>query len=222
MRFRPSAPPGRFDAALRPLSGDLFFKLQEAILTETLRPGEKLTEQRVCDTYGGSRTPVREALKQLETEGLIETIPHRGAFVVGFSKRDMEDMFALRKIYETQAVRWAVARAVKREREALEEIFEFMEFYTQRLDTRRMTDININFHQLIYNASKNRMLRQILSSYQIYIKYSRQTRPYQKEDLPALLSEHREIFEAFQAGDADAGARAMLRHIDNSMKRAMP
>lgn len=202
------------------LSGDLLSKLREDILREHLLPGEKLTEQRICDGYGVSRTPVREALKQLESEGLIETIPNRGAFVVGFSKQDMQDMFALRKIYELQAVRWAIARIEKDELEDLEEIFDFMEFYTQKQDCRRMMDINTSFHQLIYNASRNRMLQNVLSSYQLYIKYSKQTHSYATEDLNEILDEHRAIFQAFQDKDEDAGAAAMERHIDNSCRRA--
>jgi DNA-binding GntR family transcriptional regulator len=206
---------------IQPLSVDLFSKLREDILSEILKSGEKLTEQRICDMYRVSRTPVREALKRLENEGLIEMIPHRGAFVRGLSEQDMEDMFALRKIYELQAARWAIDRITKDELDNLEEIFEFMEFYTQRQDTKRMMDINSNFHQLIYSASRNRILQQVLSSYQVYIKYSSRTKAYEGNDLPAILSEHGAIFAAFKAGDADAGERAMLRHIDGSMARAL-
>ncbi|MDR3294749.1 MAG: GntR family transcriptional regulator [Clostridiales Family XIII bacterium] len=208
-------------AAQQPLSGDLFSRLRVDILTEKLRPGEKLTEQRLCNSYAVSRTPVREALKQLEAEGLVEMFPNRGAFVVGFSRRDMDDMFALRKAYELQAVRWAVERITEEQFAALEETFEFMEFYTQKNDTKKMMDINTGFHQLIYNASLNRMLQRVLSSYQIYIKYSRQTRPYKEKDLPAILDEHREIFLAFRQNDAEAAVRAMERHISQSRNRAM-
>ena len=112
------------------LSGDLFFKLRADILAERLRPGEKLTEQRLCDMYKVSRTPVREALKQLAAEGLLETIPNRGAFVSGLSRGDMDDIFTLREIYELQAVRWAIARITEEGLAELDEILDFMEFYT--------------------------------------------------------------------------------------------
>ena len=103
------------------LSTDLFSNLRKDILQGKFRQGDKLTEQQICDDYGVSRTPVREAFKQLELEGFIETVPNRGAFVVGFSAQDIEDMYELRKAYEVLAVKWAIERISKDEFEKLEE-----------------------------------------------------------------------------------------------------
>ena len=77
------------------LSNSLFHQLRTDILQGKLKPGEKLTEQRICQEYVVSRTPVREAFQKLENDGLIETIPNRGAFVVGVSDRDIADMYVL-------------------------------------------------------------------------------------------------------------------------------
>jgi DNA-binding GntR family transcriptional regulator len=203
------------------LSGDLLFELRKDILAERLPPGEKLTEQRLCDRYKVSRTPVREALKQLSAEGLLETIPNRGAFVSGLSRGDMDDIFTLRKIYELQAVRWAIERITEEGLAELDEIREFMEFYTEKRDTKKLTEINTRFHRRIYAASGCRMLRHILSSYQIYIRYSRQTLPYSEADLPAILAEHKRVFDAFRAADVAAGVSAMRAHIDGSRARAL-
>ena len=87
----------------QPLSSNLFSRLQTYILTGKIRSGEKLTEQKICEQYSVSRTPVREALRQLETDGLVESIPNRGAYVIGLSQQDIEDMYQLRKIYEIQS-----------------------------------------------------------------------------------------------------------------------
>ncbi|MFV0517640.1 MAG: GntR family transcriptional regulator [Aminipila sp.] len=203
-----------------PISNNLFSELQKDILLGKMRSGEKLTEQSICDKYKVSRTPVREALRQLEMEGLIETIPNRGAFVIGFSAQDMIDMYELRKSYEVQAVKWAIERITDEEMEDLEETFEFMEFYTQKNDIDKMLNINTGFHQLIYNASHNRMLQQVLSSYQIYIKHSRKPGPYPDNYLADVLEEHRAIFEAFKNKDTVAGILAMQNHMDKSMNRA--
>ncbi|QIB70021.1 GntR family transcriptional regulator [Aminipila butyrica] len=202
-----------------PISNSLFSKLQKDILQGKMRSGEKLTEQSICDKYQVSRTPVREALRQLEMEGLIETIPNRGAFVIGFSPQDMADMYELRKAYEVQAVKWAIQRITDEEMEDLEETFEFMEFYTQKNDIDKMLNINTGFHQLIYTASHNRMLQHVLSSYQIYIKHSRRPTPYPENYLAEVLEEHRAIFEAFQNKDVEAGALAMTKHMEKSMSR---
>ena len=204
----------------RLLSTDLAGKLRFEILTESLRPDEKLTEQVICDKYGVSRTPVREALKNLETEGLIKMIPNRGSFVVGLSKDDIHDLFVLRMQNEILAVRWAIKRRTKDEMEVLEESLDFMRFYTERGDTKRMRSINAGFHKNIALSSHNRLLIENLSRIQDYIRYSSRVLPYLESDLAVLLKEHRAIFTAFKTGDPDAGEAAMKKHIANSMKRA--
>lgn len=202
-----------------PISSNLYSQLQKDILTGKLRPGQKLTEQVICREYKVSRTPVREALRQLETEGLVENILNRGAFVIGLTKQDFEDMFELRKIYEIQAVKWAIERITDEEMEALDETFEFMEFYTLRNDIDKMLTINAGFHQIIYEASHNRMLKQVLSSYQTYFKYRSREHIYADNYLTNVLEEHRMIFKAFMEKDPESGAEAMERHIENSKKR---
>lgn len=207
-------------AAVPSLSDHLFERLQTDILSGALAPGEKLTEQRVCDEYAVSRTPVREAFRLLERSGLIETVPNRGAFVVGFSRQDLEDMYELRKTYEILAVRWAILRMTDEERSALAEAYEFMEFYTKKGDGDKMLAINMNFHQLIYNGSHNRMLANVLSMYQIYTQETRSGGAYPKKYLNEVLAEHRQIYEAFQNQDADAGETAMIIHLEHAKERA--
>ena len=93
-----------------PLSTTLFLEIQKDILSGEIKPQTKLTEQNLCKKYNVSRTPVREAFRQLESEGLIENIPNRGAFVIGLSNRDISDLFDLRCLFEVQAVEWAIQR----------------------------------------------------------------------------------------------------------------
>lgn len=202
-----------------PLYNSLLGKLQKDILTGKLKPGEKLTEQNLCKTYGVSRTPVREALRQLETDGLVENILNRGAFVIGMSDQDYEDMFELRKAYEIQAVKWAIERITDEEMDKLEETFEFMEFYTLRDDIEKMLTINTGFHQVIYEASHNRMLQKMLSSYQNFLKYKGMDSVYDENYLTTVLEEHRAIFKAFKDKDVKAGALAMEVHINRAKER---
>ncbi len=205
-----------------PLSTDLFNRIKEDILSGKLKKDHKLIEQSICDEYKVSRTPVREALLQLEMEGLVEMIPNRGAYVLGLSARDMDDMFILRKIYEVQAVRWAIQRITDEEMAQLEETFDFMEFYTMKNDVEKMLNINVNFHQTIYQASHNRMLSHLLSSYQAYIRHGRRTFDAKEEYLQTVLKEHRDIFLAFVNKDVEAGVRAMELHMDQSKARHRP
>lgn len=202
------------------LSHSLFNQLRADILQGKLKPGEKLTEQRVCSEYVVSRTPVREAFQKLENDGLIETIPNRGAFVVGVTDRDIQDMYELRKAYEAIAVRWAIQRITDEEFQALQEAYEFMEFYTMKKDIEKMLNINMQFHQLIYNAAHNRMLLHTLTNFQIYTKQRRGNKTYADNYLEEVLSEHQEIFQAFVSKDEDAAATAITKHLDNAKRRA--
>ena len=202
------------------LSTDLVDRLRIEILTGRLRPGEKLTEQSICGNFSVSRTPVREALKNLEAEGLIEMIPNRGAFVVGFSAEEIHDLFILRMHSEMQALCWAIERRTEAEMEAIEESFDFMRFYTERGDIKRMRPINADFHKQIAAASHNRIIIENLTRTQQYIRFSSHVTPYRETDLETILNEHEAIFIAITANDPVAGAAAMKSHIENSIQRA--
>ena len=202
-----------------PVSTGLLARMQEDILTGEMKPGEKIVEQKLCEKYGASRTPVREALKQLESDGLVEYILNRGYFVIGMSEQDFEDMFDLRRAYEIQAVKWAIERITEEEMEGLEETFNFMEFYTMRKDVDKMMVINAGFHQIIYEASKNRMLQKLLTSYQNCLKYKSPEVAYEDNYLSTVLEEHRAIFKAFKDNDPREGGRAMEIHINRAKER---
>jgi ATP-dependent helicase/nuclease subunit A len=133
---------------------------------------------------------------------------------------NIDDLYEMRKSYEMLAVRWAIERITKSEFEKLEEAFEFMEFYTQKKDIEKMLNINQSFHELIYNASKNKMLAKILSMFQMYIKQSRSKRSYAEDYLDVVLAEHREIFQAFIDKDVEAGVAATAAHLENARLRA--
>ncbi len=203
-----------------PLSGNLFTELQSDILRGRLKQGEKLSEQQICDKYGLSRTPVREAFRQLELEGLIETIPNRGAFVLGLSQRDLQDLFEMRKAYEVLAVKWAIERITEEEQEKLEEAYEFMEFYTMKGEADKMLNINMQFHNLIYRASHNRILEHTLSTYQLYLKETESNSAYLDGQLEEVLLEHKKMFDAFVSKDPEAGGAAVAAHLDNAKARS--
>ena len=207
------------EADKAPVSTGLLARLRADILTGKMKPGQKIIEQRLCEKYEVSRTPLREALRRLEADGLVEYILNRGYFVIGMSDQDFEDMFEMRKAYEIQAVKWAIERITEEEMERLEETFEFMEFYTMRKDTEKMLVINAGFHQIIYEASKNRVIQKLLPSYQEYLKYKNPKVLYEKNYLSTLLEEHRAIFKAFKDENPREGALAMEIHINRAKER---
>lgn len=207
------------DKSVQPLSAGLYTELQTGILSGAIPDGSKLTEQAVCRQYNVSRTPVREAFRQLEADGLIENIPNRGAFVTGLSRRDISDLFDLRSLFEVQAVEWAIKRMTSEDIDELSETVEFMEFYTLRDDVEKILTFNSQFHNIIYAGTKDRMICKTLAIYQTYLKYSAPAKSYSGDYLKTILEEHKAIYEAFESKNPAAGRKAMEYHMENSKLR---
>lgn len=202
------------------LSTSLFSKIRDNILTGKYSAGEKLTENTISIEFGVSRTPVREALKQLELEGLVENIPNRGAYVLGFSLQDIQDIYGLRKAVEIVAIKWAIERISTEEIQELQEAYDLMELYTIKKDAEKMLQTNTRFHETIYKATHSRFLEQILKYYQFYIMKTRKVALTQEYYLEKVLEEHKMILEAIYEKDIKKGEMAMEVHLSNSQLRA--
>ena len=201
------------------IAGNLLTELQEDILTGKIKPGSKLTEQKICDEYKVSRTPVREALYQLQAMGLIEYITNRGAFVLEITNDNINDNFELQSLYEVQCAKYAAMRITKNELEELTETFEFMEFYTMKNDIPKMININSAFHQIIYNATHNRILINIMKFYKTYERFANPDDYYTENYLQNVLEEHRAIYNALLDRDIAMCMDAMMEHVENTKKR---
>ena len=207
------------DKSVQPLSAGLYAELQSDILSGAIPNSSKLTEQAVCKRYSVSRTPVREAFRQLEADGLIENIPNRGAFVTGLTRRDISDLFDLRALFEVQAVEWAIKRMTSEDIDKLAETVEFMEFYTLKDDVDKVLTFNLQFHNIIYAGTGNRMIQKTLAIYQTYLKHSAPAKTYTGDYLKTILEEHKAIFEAFESKNPAAGRKAMEYHMAQSKLR---
>lgn len=195
--------------------------LRERILRGEYRIGEKIKETQIAEELQVSRTPIREAFKLLETEGLIDYIPNRGCFAKGFTKQDIEDIYAVRKALEVLAVEWAVNRITDEEVAKLQEQSDLMEFYTERKESKKVLEINSDFHAVIYNAAGSRFMAQVLRSYKEYIERTRQViHAEQKEYLQEILTEHKAILDAVKDRDMARAKAAMASHLDGSQRRA--
>lgn len=203
----------------QPLSTGLYNELQKDLLSGAIPSGSKLTEQAICERYVVSRTPVREAFRQLEADGLIEIIPNRGAFAVGLTKRDISDLFDLRSLFEVQAVEWAIKRMDDAGIERLAESMEFMEFYTLKEDVEKVLSFNSQFHNIIYEGTGDRMFQRTLAVYHTYLKYSAPHKTYAEDSLKAIFEEHKAIYDAFESRNAAAGRKAMEYHMAQSKLR---
>jgi DNA-binding GntR family transcriptional regulator len=198
------------------LRGKVFNQLRTNILNGTYKPGDSLIELRLSEELGVSRTPIREALRQLELEGLVQAIPNKGAVVKGITEQDVEDIFTIRTMIEGLAARWAAEKITPEEITELKEALEFEEFYTVKNDTDHLMRYDSRFHEIIFRASKSRPLMHMLSTFHDYIQSARvfsfkiPGRPQKS------LSEHRAIFEAISNKDAATAEALTIQHIRNA------
>lgn len=194
--------------------------VRERILKGEYEIGEKIKENQIASELRVSRTPIREAFKLLENEGLIDYIPNRGCFAKGFTKQDVEDIYAVREALEEMAVRWAVARISENEIDEMEEQCDLMEFYTRKKDKKKVMEMNTSFHEVIYASTKSRFLAQVLRSYKDYIDKTRKSVFYEQSYLEAILQEHRAILEGIRERNEEKAVAAMARHLERSQARA--
>ncbi len=198
------------------LSSRVFHILEDEILSGKLSRGDSLVETEIASRLGVSRTPVREALRQLELDELVRTLPNRGTVVMGVSPKDMEDIFTIRVYIEGLAARWAAEKMDAGSRERLSELLVLQEFYTQKGDFRKLQEIDSSFHELIYEASGSWPLRHTLAHFHHYVRRARELSLENGNRALRVLREHRDIAEAIAKRDADAASHLMGEHIKNA------
>ena len=195
------------------LTDEIADVVRERILKGEYEIGEKIKENQIATELRVSRTPIREAFKILENEGLIDYVPNRGCFAKGFTKQDVEDIYAVREALEALALNWAVDRITEKEIAALEEQCDLMEFYTKKKDRKKVLEMNSSFHDIIYASARSRFLAQVLRSYKEYIDKTRKSIFYEQSYLESILVEHRAILDAIKDRDKERAAAAMTKHL---------
>lgn len=194
--------------------------IRDRIINGEYGMGEKLIENKIAKELKVSRTPVRDALRQLSEEQLVKYIPNKGCFAMGFDRKDMADIYAVRKSVEQLAIRWAVENAADEDVEALREQLELMSFYTENGFYEKLLKANEDFHSMIYIMTGSRFIVQILKTYQDYVHTARKTTLKKEKNLPDIYKEHEAIYIAVKNRDIDEAVEAVGRHLDNSCARA--
>lgn len=202
----------------RSLTSIIFDRIREEILNNKYKVGEKIVEAKLAEELGVSRTPVREALKQLELDGLVENIPNRGVVVKGITTQDIADIYTIRMEIEGIAARWCVERMDETHIDTLKEIFELMEFYTFKKDVDKCFELNTKFHETIYMATKSRYLEHVLKDFQIFMKATRIKSLKTEGRMEDSLEEHKLILEALVNKDVPLAVERIKNHINNSRK----
>lgn len=200
----------------RSLTSIIFEKVREDILNGKYANGDKIVEAKLADELGVSRTPVREALKQLELDGLVESLPNRGVVVKGITTQDIDDIYAIRLAIEAIAAKWAVERMDNDEVEQLKEIYDLMEFYTFKEDVEKTFELNTKFHETMYRGTKSRYLEHVLKDFQLFIKSTRSESLKSEGRIDRALKEHKHIVDAFKERDSERAVEAVVNHIVNS------
>ena len=198
------------------LRGRVYHKIRDNILSGVYKENEELKEVSIGEELGVSRTPVREAFRQLELEGLIQIIPNKGAYVTGITIKDVEDIYMMRSKLEGLAARWATTNITKEQMEEMEENIYLSEFHASKGHMEQIAVLDNRFHEIIYEACNSKMLEHQLRDFHEYVLRVRKRTLSQFKRSSESTKEHREIMEAIKAGDADRAEEAANRHIVNA------
>ena len=188
-------------------------QLEQDIVTGALRPGERLDEQSLAVRFGVSRTPIREALMQLASGGLIELQSRRGAFVASLSLREVIERFEVMAALEGACGALAARRLTDAERRALANAHEACAREAPSGDPDAYYYANERFHEIIYAASHNSYLAEQARQLHTRLKPYRRLQLRARTRITGSLAEHQAIVDAIQAGDGASAERALKEHI---------
>lgn len=198
-----------------PLRDVVFQTLRQAILHGELKPGERLMEVHLAERLGVSRTPIREAIRKLELEGLVVMIPRRGAVVASITERDLKDVLEVRRTLEILAGVVACERITPEILGGLKKAGEEFGRLKETEDANRLAEADVHFHEIIYTATGNARLIHILNNLREQMYRYRLEYLKDRSSRERLDCEHREIYTAIRNGDKKAVEAAVCEHIDN-------
>ncbi len=200
------------------LRGKVFDTIRNNILTGVYKNGEELREISLGEELGVSRTPVREALRQLELEELVKIIPNKGAYVTSITAKDIHDIYMIRSLLEGLCARLATRNITEEQIEEIEEILYLSEYHLNRNRKEKATHVTAldgKFHQIIYQATNSRMLEHILKDFHKYLTATRTQSVGLEDRASKSIEEHKAILEAIKAKDEDLAEKLANEHIKN-------
>ncbi len=200
-----------------PLRDVVFNTLRQAILRGELKPGERLMEIKLANKLGVSRTPIREAIRKLELEGLVLMIPRKGAEVAEITEKSLRDVLEVRKALEELAVQLACDRMTK---EGILELRKAAKEFEASLDSEDVTKIaeaDVAFHDIICQSTDNQKLVQLVNNFREQMYRYRVEYLKRKECYPQLLREHEAIIEAIESSSRETASEIMGQHIENQV-----
>ena len=198
------------------LRGQVFDKIRSDILNGKYKRGEELVESSIGKELGISRTPVREAIRQLELEGLVQLVPNKGAFVTGISEKDVRDIYLIRARLEGLAARMAAKNITPELLDAMEETVVLSEYHAKKEHYEQVCEMDSKFHKLLYKASGSRILEHTLTDFHQYVQRVRMASIMKKRRMEKSNDEHDAILTAIREHDEEKAELVATRHISNT------
>ena len=198
-----------------PLRDVVFNTLRKAILKGELKPGERLMEIALAERLGGSRTPVREAMRKLELEGLVVMIPRRGAQVANITEKDLNDVLEVRIALENLSIENACMRMTEEQLEELWNAAKNFEATMAEGNLVKLAEADVAFHEVIYKSSDNRRLNQVLNNLREQIYRYRVEYLKDVESRKTLVEEHYAVYRALKARNQQQAVKDICIHIVN-------
>lgn len=187
--------------------------LRSAIITGRFPPEKPLIEREICDKLGVSRTPVREALRRLGSEGLVDFIPNRGVFVAALSKEKAIQLYEMKEALECMAARLCAERAGEDSIARLEECIGLHRAYSDKGEFEIAVDLDLRFHVLLVESCGNPLIEQHAKSLLLQTRRLSQLAVYDTDQMENFIRQHQDILDGIKAHDASAAAEAVGRHI---------
>ena len=200
------------------LRGQVFDKIRSDILNGKYKRGEELVESSIGKELGISRTPVREAIRQLELEGLVQLVPNKGAFVTGISEKDVRDIYLIRARLEGLAARMAAKNITPELLDAIEETVVLSEYHAKKEHYEQVCEMDSKFHKLLYKASGSRILEHTLTDFHQYVQRVRMASIMKKRRMEKSNDEHDAILTAIREHDEEKAELVATRHISNTVE----
>lgn len=176
--------------------------IKDAIIRGELRPGERVHEPELAMRFGVSRTPIREAFRQLESEGFLTVIPRKGAVVSSITDKDVKEFYAIKGLMEGYAARMACPWVTEREIKRMEGLNEQMDRYAEKEDIKNFFKTDNQFHDVFLKACGNEKLYNLIHTLVQQFERFRITALSLQGRMKESVKQHREIVEAFKKGDA--------------------
>ncbi|ACV63515.1 transcriptional regulator, GntR family [Desulfofarcimen acetoxidans DSM 771] len=194
----------------------VYNRLREAILAGGLKPGERLVERKLADQLNVSRTPVREAVRMLELEGLVSHLPRVGAVVAQVNDLEVLEIYRIRAVLEGLAARMAAERINPEQLRELVELLNDIEKFAREVDLKRLESVHLEFNDLIYKSADSPRLYSMIMTLTDHISRCVRVGYCYPGRVAAATLEHRQLVEAIKLRDGDLAERIAREHIDNS------